>query len=113
MDTRSDEFRTWWARHDVRFHMSGVKRFRHPLVGELTLGYERLELPVDPGLGIVTYSAEPGSASEEALRELRRWIEQRQRVAAGHRDRVAEVGQASGRPTWMGATGDPHLPDAS
>src|SRR5918997_686373 len=73
LSTRSEEFRGWWARHDVRFHRSGTKRFRHPLVGQLTLAYERLDLPADPGLAVVTYSAEPGSPSEAALRELKRW----------------------------------------
>jgi len=59
LSTRSEKFRVHWARHDVRFHRSGVKRFRHPLVAELTLAYERLELPADPGLAIVAYSADP------------------------------------------------------
>jgi len=81
LSTRSEEFRVAWARHDVRFHRSGTKRFRHPLVGELTLAYERLELPADPGLGLVTYSAEPGSTSEAALRDLARWASTRARLA--------------------------------
>ncbi len=82
LSTRSEEFRVHWARHDVRFHRSGTKRLRHALVGELTLTYERLELPADPGLAIVTYSAEPGSRSEEALAELARWSATRERLAA-------------------------------
>ncbi len=82
LSTRSEEFRTWWASHDVRYHHSGTKRFRHPLVGELTLAYERLELPSDPGLAIVTYSAEPGSPSQAALDELARWASTRERLAA-------------------------------
>jgi len=73
LSTRSDEFRVRWASHDVRFHRSGTKRFNHPLVGDMTLAYEALDLPADPGLTIVTYSAEPGSPSEAALRELNRW----------------------------------------
>jgi transcriptional regulator with XRE-family HTH domain len=73
LSTRSDEFRVRWASHDVRFHRSGTKRFHHPLVGDLTLAYESLDLPADEGLTIVTYSAEPGSASETGLRELARW----------------------------------------
>jgi transcriptional regulator with XRE-family HTH domain len=81
LSTRSEEFRVNWARHDVRFHRSGVKRFHHPLVGDLTLAYERLELPTDPGLGIVTYSAEPGTTSDEALHELARWSEARAKLA--------------------------------
>jgi transcriptional regulator with XRE-family HTH domain len=80
LSTRSEEFRVHWARHDVRFHRSGTKRMQHPLVGELTLAYERLELPADPGLAIVTYSAEPASASEGRLRELSLWAAARTRL---------------------------------
>jgi hypothetical protein len=54
LSTRSDDFRVRWASHDVRFHRSGMKRFHHPLVGDLTLAYESLDLPADPGLTIVT-----------------------------------------------------------
>ena len=82
LSTRSEEFRVQWARHDVRFHRTGTKRMHHPLVGDLTLAYERLELPADPGLAIVTYSAEPGSASEASLVELADWISTRARLAA-------------------------------
>ena len=90
LSTRSEEFRVHWARHDVRFHRSGTKRMHHPLVGDLTLAYERLELPADPGLGIVTYSAEPGSVSEERLRELGEWASTRARLATA--DREASLG---------------------
>ncbi len=73
LSTRSEEFRVLWAGHDVRFHRSGVKTLHHPLVGDLTLAYEVLELAADPGLELVTYSADPGSRTEEALAELGRW----------------------------------------
>jgi hypothetical protein len=53
----------------------------HPLVGDLTLAFEMLELPADPGLSLLTYSAEPGSPSEEALRELARWSETRTKLS--------------------------------
>jgi hypothetical protein len=79
--TRSEEFRVRWASHDVRFHRSGSKRFHHPLVGDLTLAYEALELPADSGLTLVTYSAEPGSPSAEAIRELARWSSARDRLS--------------------------------
>ena len=36
LSTRSENFRTWWAAHNVRFHRTGVKRFHHPAVGDLT-----------------------------------------------------------------------------
>src|SRR3954449_641169 len=68
--TRSDAFRTRWARHDVRHHHTGMKRFRHPEVGDLTVGFNATELAADPGLTLTVYTAEPGSASEEKLRLL-------------------------------------------
>ena len=71
--TQSEPFRTRWAAHNVRFHNTGVKHFNHPVVGELHLSYNRLELAPDPGLTIFTYAAEPGSRSEEALRLLGSW----------------------------------------
>jgi len=74
LSTRSDRFRTLWAAHDVRYHRSGVKRLRHPVVGEIELVYEAFELPSDPGLRMSTYTAEPGTASEEKLKMLASWV---------------------------------------
>jgi transcriptional regulator with XRE-family HTH domain len=71
--TQSEEFRTRWAAHNVRFHNTGVKHFNHPVVGELHLTYNRLDLAADPGLTLFTYTAEPGSRSEEALKLLGSW----------------------------------------
>ncbi len=73
LSTRSERFRTLWASHNVRYHRSGVKRITHPVVGELELTYEAFELPADPGLQLSTYTALPGSASEEKLRLLSSW----------------------------------------
>ncbi|MYR58493.1 transcriptional regulator, partial [Streptomyces sp. SID625] len=70
--TRS-EFRTRWGAHDVRHHGTGTKHFHHDIVGEVTLAYEGLELAAEPGLTMTGYAAEPGSASEEALRLLASW----------------------------------------
>ncbi|MEU9400855.1 helix-turn-helix transcriptional regulator [Streptomyces sp. SID4985] len=71
--TRSPEFRTRWAAHDVRAHRSGTKDFRHPAVGDLTLRFEALDAAAAPGLSLIGYTAEPGSASEEALMLLASW----------------------------------------
>jgi hypothetical protein len=73
LSTRSEKFRTLWAAHDVRKHDTGVKRFRHPVVGELSLTFEAMELVADPGLSMFVYSTEPGSKSEEALNLLASW----------------------------------------
>jgi hypothetical protein len=72
--TQSEAFRTRWAAHNVRFHNTGVKHFRHPVVGELSLSFNRLDLAADHGLTISTYTAEPGSRSEEALKLLGSWV---------------------------------------
>jgi transcriptional regulator with XRE-family HTH domain len=73
LSTRSERFRTLWAAHNVRYHRSGVKRIHHPVVGDLELTYESFELPADPGLSLSTYTAEPGSASADALKLLASW----------------------------------------
>jgi transcriptional regulator with XRE-family HTH domain len=66
-------FRTRWATHNVLQHRTGVKTLRHPVVGELTLGYEALELPADTGLTIMAYSAEPATPARDALNPLASW----------------------------------------
>jgi MmyB-like transcription regulator ligand binding domain/Helix-turn-helix domain len=73
MSTRSDDFRTRWAAHDVNVHRTGTKKLNHPVVGPLTLAYEVLDLRGDPGQRINVYSAEPASPSQEALDLLASW----------------------------------------
>jgi transcriptional regulator with XRE-family HTH domain len=73
LSTQSETFRTRWAAHNVRIHQSGVKHVHHPVVGDLSLTYEMMELTADTGLTILTYTAEPGSKSEEALNLLASW----------------------------------------
>jgi transcriptional regulator with XRE-family HTH domain len=73
LSTRSDAFRELWARHDVRAHARGVKHFRHPVVGPLTLHYDHLQLTAEPGLTMITYTAEPGTTSHDNLALLASW----------------------------------------
>ncbi|MBX9423258.1 MULTISPECIES: helix-turn-helix domain-containing protein [Streptomyces] len=74
LSVRSEEFRSLWAAHTVTDKGHGTKRLRHPLVGELTLSYESLKVAGDdPDLVLVTYHAEPGTASADALRLLAGW----------------------------------------
>jgi transcriptional regulator with XRE-family HTH domain len=73
LSTRSELFRTKWAAHNVRFHRTGIKRVRHPEVGDLELSYEAMELSSDPGLTFLAYTAEPGTASADGLRLLASW----------------------------------------
>ncbi|MEU9343123.1 helix-turn-helix transcriptional regulator [Streptomyces sp. NPDC048278] len=73
LTTRSDDFARRWARHDVQFHRTGVKNLRHPLVGDLALPYEAMDLPSDPGLRLSFYTPEPDSREREALALLAGW----------------------------------------
>jgi hypothetical protein len=73
LSTRSEDFRVRWAAHNVRSHQTGPKRLHHPVVGDLSLTFEMLELTADPGLSILAYSAEPGSPSHDALSLLGSW----------------------------------------
>lgn len=57
----------------MRLHHTGVKCFHHPAVGDLTLAFEALPVPNDPGLTITTLSAEPGTPSHDGLNLLASW----------------------------------------
>jgi transcriptional regulator with XRE-family HTH domain len=86
LSTRSAEFRTRWAAHNVRFHQTGTKRLHHPVVGDLELSYEGMELAADDGLTLHVYTAEPGSRSAEALRLLGSWaatLDEERRTSEG------------------------------
>ena len=73
LSTRSEDFRTRWAAHNVRIHRTGTKTFHHPVVGDLSLTYEMMDLSADSGLALMAYTAEPGSKSAEALDLLASW----------------------------------------
>jgi transcriptional regulator with XRE-family HTH domain len=73
LSTRSEAFRTWWAAHSVRYHQTGTKRLHHPVVGELELSYEVMELSADAQLRLTIFTAEPGSRSADALDLLASW----------------------------------------
>jgi transcriptional regulator with XRE-family HTH domain len=71
--TRSEDFRTLWAAHDVRLHHSGSKKLHHPVVGDLDLTFEALEVGTDKGLSVIAYTIEPGSPSHDSLQLLAHW----------------------------------------
>ncbi|MFE5659512.1 helix-turn-helix domain-containing protein [Streptomyces sp. NPDC056517] len=74
LSVRSEEFRSLWAAHTVADKGHGTKVLRHPLVGEMTLTYESMQVAGgDPDLMLITYQAEPGTASADALRLLAQW----------------------------------------
>jgi transcriptional regulator with XRE-family HTH domain len=74
LSTRSELFRQRWASQDVRYHRSGRKRLRHPVVGLLDLDFEALELPSEPGLQLNIYTAAAGTPTSDALKLLASWV---------------------------------------
>ncbi|MCS5735117.1 helix-turn-helix transcriptional regulator [Herbiconiux daphne] len=73
LSTQSELFRERWASRDVMHHRSGVKRLRHPVVGDLDLNFESMELPSEPGLVMNVYTAPAGSPTADALQVLASW----------------------------------------
>jgi transcriptional regulator with XRE-family HTH domain len=86
LSTRSERFSALWATHDVRWHTTGTKRFHHHVAGDLTLAYEGLQLPADPGQTLITFTAAPGSPSAQALQFLASWAAAPHEVAAPARE---------------------------
>src|SRR5947208_12403227 len=85
LSLRSDDFRVRWAAHDVRQYRTGTQPFRHPLVGDLTLNYEALELTADIGQTLIVYTAEPDSPSQAAINRLANWSTNQNDVPIGER----------------------------
>ena len=90
LSTRSDAFRTRWAAHNVRLHSTGAKHFRHPVVGELHLSYESMEMSADPGLTLLVFTAPPGTPSADGLRMLASWAAS-QRIESGADPRTGHI----------------------
>jgi transcriptional regulator with XRE-family HTH domain len=89
LTTRSERFSALWATHNVRWHTTGTKLFHHPVVGDLALAYEGLELTADPGQTLITFTAESGSPSQQALTFLASWATSPAQQATA-RDRTSE-----------------------
>ncbi|MET7354096.1 helix-turn-helix domain-containing protein [Streptomyces mirabilis] len=64
------EFGQWWGSRRAPSRRAGVKRFHHPLVGELVLDWDTLVCGGDPDQELVVWTAEPGTPSYDGLRAL-------------------------------------------
>jgi transcriptional regulator with XRE-family HTH domain len=73
LSTCCEQFRTMWARRDVRSHSRGMKAFQHPVVGRLDLAFEVMQLSAEPGLTFVAYTAQAGTPSHDNLALLNAW----------------------------------------
>jgi transcriptional regulator with XRE-family HTH domain len=70
LSLRDQDFRRWWADHDVQRRTHGSKHYHHPVVGDLVLEYEALTPAGDRDQTLGLHTAEPGSPSEHGLQLL-------------------------------------------
>ncbi|MFJ3090413.1 helix-turn-helix transcriptional regulator [Streptomyces sp. NPDC086838] len=73
LSSAGPEFGEVWAEHRLKDKTHGRYLYRHPVVGELDLGFETLRLPDDPDQALIAHTVEEGSPSETALRLLAAW----------------------------------------
>lgn len=90
---KSGDFARLWARHDIRVKGSGTKRFRHPVVGDMTLGYETFTVNASDGQTLTAYHAEPGTPDADALTLLASHV-----ATLGKNRQHAEPGRGRGLP---------------
>ncbi|GIH18313.1 helix-turn-helix transcriptional regulator [Rugosimonospora africana] len=64
---KSPDFARLWERYDVRAHRPGTKHFHHPRVGDLTLGYQSMQLDGTPGQRLVVYHADEAGPDHDAM----------------------------------------------
>jgi hypothetical protein len=67
LTVNSSEFARLWERYEVDAHTGGHKRFRHPTVGRLGLGYEAMSLNGTGGQRLIAYYATPNTPDYDAV----------------------------------------------
>jgi hypothetical protein len=82
LSLRDRDFRSWWGGQLVTSASYGVKRYRHPVVGDLTLDCDTWNCPDGSDQRLMVLTAEPGTPSHERLRILGSW--------ASHATRTSE-----------------------
>jgi hypothetical protein len=68
--TRSPEFAEFWDRYEVEEPVYGEKTFHHPETGEITMGFQAMEIHGTPGHRLLFCYAAPSSPEHEALLRL-------------------------------------------
>lgn len=96
LSTQSPEFATRWAAHNVKQHYTGRKHFHHPVVGDLYLTYQALDLFAEQGLSLLVYIAQPDTGTEEALRLLASWAAATEAQESAHRTTPTSVTKPGG-----------------
>ena len=79
LSIRDRQFRQWWAGTSVALKRRGTRTYTHPIVGDITLDWDALTSDAEPDQQLIIYTAEPGSCSEQALRELGAWTARKSR----------------------------------
>ncbi|WP_078651368.1 helix-turn-helix transcriptional regulator [Streptomyces xylophagus] len=64
---KSPDFARLWEQYDVKGNTTGRKTFHHPMVGDVTFGYQGMELEGSRGHRMVSYYAEPGTSEYDAM----------------------------------------------
>lgn len=88
LSTRSDLFRKLWGAHDVREHRTGTKSIHHPIVGDLDLTFQGMDLVADQGLQMLVFSAVPGTPTHDGLQLLANWAETNYATRSSHTSRI-------------------------
>jgi len=70
---KSEHFRHWWADHKVLDRTFGQKRFRHPVVGPLTIDYQAFTMPGEEDQTLFLYLPAKDQASQDAWQLLTSW----------------------------------------
>lgn len=56
LQATSPDFRRLWAENDIRGHGVGVKRFRHPVAGPMTMEYSAFAVDGSDGLTMIVFT---------------------------------------------------------
>jgi hypothetical protein len=70
LSLQDNDFRIWWASHQVNSTSFGTKHYRHRVVGDLVLDCDTWASPDGSGQRLMVLSAEAGTPSHDALRIL-------------------------------------------
>ncbi|WP_377273882.1 hypothetical protein [Peterkaempfera sp. SMS 1(5)a] len=64
---KSADFARLWERYDVRPHRPGTKHFHRPQVGDITLGFQSMQLDDTPGHRLVVYYTDAATPEHDAM----------------------------------------------
>jgi transcriptional regulator with XRE-family HTH domain len=90
LSIQDEDFRRWWASHQVTAASSGVKTIRHAVAGDITLDWENFVSAADDEQCLSVMSAAPGTPAHDALAFLASW------TAEHHTDPATEEAQLPG-----------------